>query len=52
MENKRKAGQPKKDPTTKPSLRCDLSQWEAMKAKYPNQTNKLFKIWVSEMLQK
>lgn len=49
-EPKRKPGQPKKDPTIKPSLRISVKDWEAMKAKYPNQTNKMFKDWVSQML--
>lgn len=52
MENKKKRGAPKKEPTFKPSLRCSVEDWSKLKDKYPGQVNKMFNEWVKANLNK
>lgn len=50
QELKRKAGQPKKEPTFKPSLRCRIDKWKLLQEKYPGKVNKIFNEWIDSML--
>lgn len=51
MEEKKSAGRPKGKPTCKPSLRCDLSDWESFKSLHKGKVNKMFNQWVKEQIK-
>lgn len=49
LVNKKKAGAPKKAPTFKPSLRCEVELWKELQSRYPGQLNKMFNNWLKSL---
>lgn len=48
-ESKKKVGAPKKAPTFKPSLRCEVELWKELQAKCPGKLNRMFNEWLKSL---